>query len=76
MLCGKIRISLVTTFLLISYHSSVLADSDDVSHKKMAENSQGEIKKISSDDKAIVTFIFENDLFTGSDLGYTKLKIY
>lgn len=30
------------------------------------------IKKISEDDKGIFNFILENDLFTGTDLGYTN----
>jgi len=46
--------------------------SDDVSDKKMIEMPNGDIKKIVEDDKGIFTVAVENDLFTGSDLGYTN----
>ncbi len=39
--------------------------------KKLAEN-DGVVKKIAEDDKGIFNFILENDLFTGTDLGYTN----
>lgn len=38
----------------------------------MVENSDGEIKKITKDDKGIFSVVLENDLFTGTDLGYTN----
>lgn len=45
---------------------------DDVKHKKMAEDSNGDIKKIAEDDKGVLSIAVENDLFTGTDLGYTN----
>jgi len=44
----------------------------DVPDKKMAENANGDLKKVVEDDKGIFTFAVENDLFTGKDLGYTN----
>jgi hypothetical protein len=38
----------------------------------MAEDIDGNIKKITEDDKGIFSIALENDLFTGTDLGYTN----
>lgn len=46
--------------------------SDDVADKKMIETKNGDIKKLTEDDKGILTISLENDLFIGRDSGYTN----
>ncbi len=67
----KIKFIFIATFLTINCTPLFAAD-DDVGKKKMAEDANGNIKKIADDDKGIFTFIFENDVFTGTDLGYSN----
>ncbi len=40
--------------------------------QKMVKDKNGDIKKIAEDNKGIFTLAVENDIFTGTDLGYTN----
>ena len=58
-------IFLSNLFFVLNFQSLYAAE------KKLAVD-KNDVKKIAEDDKGIFNFILENDLFTGTDLGYTN----
>ena len=72
----KFIIAVICSFYFSIYPFAIWAEERDFSgeliKKKSAENGNGEVKRIAEDDKGIFTVALENDLFTGSDSGYTN----
>ena len=56
---------IIVLFFTLNFQSAFAAE------KKLAAD-KNKVKKIAEDDKGIFNFILENDLFTGTDLGYTN----
>lgn len=61
----KIFFLAITFIVLIS--SPVLAE-----EKMMDRDGKGNVKRVGADQKAVLSLIFENDFFTGTDYGYTS----
>jgi len=67
----KFRIIFFASILALTSTTLYAAD-DYFTKKKMKIDDNSDVKKISDDDKAIFSMTLENDLFTGTDLGYSN----
>jgi lipid A 3-O-deacylase len=71
-----LKIIFTTAFCLTVSPTFILAADknliEEVDDKKMAKTSNGEVKKVAPDKKGIFSVAIENDLFTGTDHGYTN----